>query len=78
MPDIIAEPESVLARICALLGLAPPPGGFPKARQRSMAGRGDKALLAPVLPMLREKLAPAQAALENAFPDLAARLAARA
>lgn len=77
MPDIIAEPESVLARICALLGLAPLPGGFPKARQRSMAGRGDKALLAPVLPLLREKLAPAQAALENAFPDLAARLAAR-
>jgi hypothetical protein len=70
------EPQAVLARICAFLGLAYAPGRFPDAATPVMASKAEKARIAPALPEIRAALAPEIAAFAAAWPDLAGELAA--
>jgi hypothetical protein len=74
MPAIRREPHAVLRRICGFLGVPAGPQSFPRAAQAVMVGKSDRSALAPALPVLREALAPAYAALEAGWPDLAAAL----
>ena len=74
MPAIKREPQAVLRRISAFLGVPAGPRSFPKAGQAVMVGRSDRNALAPALPVLREALAPVYARLEAEWPEVAAAL----
>jgi hypothetical protein len=75
MGRIGREPLAVLEGVCGFLGVPAPPGTFARAAERVNAGRGDRNRLAAALPALRAALAPAYAALQAEWPDLARRLA---
>jgi hypothetical protein len=71
MSRIRREPLAVLARICAFVGLPFDPARFPDAATPVMAGKAEKARIAPALPEIRAALAPEIAAFTAAWPELA-------
>jgi hypothetical protein len=72
-----AAPQEVLARICAVLGIAPDAKAFRHAGRKVLASRKDSGGLRHLLPEIRARLAPAYAALRRDWPDVAAALGAK-